>query len=59
MRLDRLLYITIMLTDHRKATPPDNAEHFGFSIRTIYRDIEAIIAAGIPVTSCQGYAFYN
>jgi predicted DNA-binding transcriptional regulator YafY len=55
MRLDRLLSITIMLINRRKVTAPDLAEHFGVSIRTIYRDIEAILEAGIPVTSCPGY----
>ncbi|MBN1761187.1 MAG: YafY family transcriptional regulator [Chitinispirillaceae bacterium] len=36
-------------------TTPDLAEHFGVSVRTIYRDIEAIQSAGIPVTSYQGH----
>ncbi len=55
MRLDRLLSITIMLINRRKVTAPELAEHFGVTIRTIYRDIEAIHSAGIPVVSYQGY----
>jgi predicted DNA-binding transcriptional regulator YafY len=55
MRLDRLLSITIMLINRRKVTAPDLSLHFGVSIRTIYRDIEAICSAGIPIVSCQGY----
>jgi predicted DNA-binding transcriptional regulator YafY len=55
MRLDRLLSITMMLINRRKVTAPELAEHFEVSIRTIYRDIEAIHSAGIPVVSCQGY----
>lgn len=55
MRLDRLLSITMMLINRRKVTAPDLAEHFDVSVRTIYRDIEAIASAGIPVTSYQGH----
>jgi predicted DNA-binding transcriptional regulator YafY len=55
MRLNRLLSITMMLVNRRKVTAPDLARHFDVSIRTIYRDIEAIQAAGIPVTSYQGH----
>ena len=55
MRLDRLLSITMMLVNRRRVTAPDLAGHFGVSIRTIYRDIEAIQSAGIPVTSYQGH----
>ena len=55
MRLDRLLSITMMLVNRRKVTAPDLAEYFGVSVRTIYRDIEAIQSAGIPVTSYQGH----
>jgi len=54
-RLQRLLAITIMLINRRKVTAGELAEHFDVSIRTIYRDIAAIQAAGIPVTSYQGY----
>ena len=55
MRLERLLAITIMLINRRRVTAPDLAEHFGVSIRTIYRDIDAIKAADIPVVSVPGY----
>lgn len=55
MRLQRLLAITIMLINRRKVTAPELADHFDISIRTVYRDIEAIQAAGIPVVSYQGY----
>ncbi len=55
MRLDRLLSITIMLINRRKVTAPELAERFGVSIRTIYRDIEAIHSSGIPVVSYQGH----
>ena len=55
MRLQRLLAITIMLINRRKVTAPELADYFAISIRTVYRDIEAIQAAGIPVVSYQGY----
>ena len=44
-----------MLINRRKVAAPELAEHFDVSIRTIYRDIEAIHSAGIPVVSCQGH----
>lgn len=55
MRLQRLLSIAIMLINRRKVTAPELAEYFDVSIRTVYRDIEAIQAAGIPVVSFQGH----
>ncbi len=35
-------------------TAPELAEHFEVSIRTIYRDIDILSAAGIPVYATQG-----
>jgi len=55
VRLHRLLSITMMLINRRRVTAPQLSEHFGVSIRTIYRDIEAIESAGIPVISYQGH----
>ncbi|MBD3419623.1 MAG: WYL domain-containing protein [Chitinivibrionales bacterium] len=55
MKIDRLLAIIVMLLNRRKATARELAEHFGVSIRTIYRDVESINNAGIPVVAYQGY----
>lgn len=54
MRLSRLLEATLMLVNRRSITAPFLAEHFGVSVRTIYRDFTAIEAAGIPVERYQG-----
>ena len=35
-------------------TAPQLAEHFEVSVRTIYRDIDALSAAGVPVYSTPG-----
>ena len=42
------------LLEKGKSTAPELAEKFEVSIRTIYRDLDAISAAGIPVYATQG-----
>lgn len=54
MKIERLLSIVLLLLNRRKITAPELAERFEVSVRTIYRDIEAIDAAGIPIVSFQG-----
>ncbi|RUM36698.1 MAG: YafY family transcriptional regulator, partial [Desulfobulbus sp.] len=54
MKLDRLLSIVIMLLNRQRVQAKDLADHFEVSTRTIYRDIEAINRAGIPVVTHQG-----
>ncbi|GAA0336848.1 YafY family protein [Oceanobacillus oncorhynchi subsp. oncorhynchi] len=54
MKLERLLSIIILLINHRMLQAKDLAERFEVSMRTIYRDIEAINAAGIPIVTYQG-----
>lgn len=54
MKIDRLLAITIMLINRPMITAKELSDKFEVSMRTIYRDIESIIAAGIPVVSWQG-----
>jgi predicted DNA-binding transcriptional regulator YafY len=54
MRLDRLLAITVLLLNRRKVTAKELAEYFEVSVRTIYRDIDAINMAGIPIISYSG-----
>lgn len=54
MKLDRLLRITMVLLDRKKVTAQELAEEFHVSIRTIYRDIDTLSSAGIPVFSYQG-----
>lgn len=54
MKIERLLSIILMLINRPQLTARELSEKFEVSIRTIYRDIETIIAAGIPVVSWQG-----
>ncbi|WP_152655227.1 YafY family protein [Oceanobacillus sp. CFH 90083] len=54
MKLERLLSIIILLINHRMLQAKDLAERFEVSVRTIYRDIDAINAAGIPIVTYQG-----
>lgn len=43
-----------MLINRPIVTAKELSDRFDVSIRTIYRDIESIAAAGIPVTACNG-----
>jgi predicted DNA-binding transcriptional regulator YafY len=54
MKLERLLTMTMILINRKKVTAQELAELFNVSVRTIYRDIETLSCAGIPVISQQG-----
>lgn len=54
MSNSRLFEILFYLLKHRKASAATLAEQFGVSVRTIYRDIDSLSAAGIPVYSTTG-----
>lgn len=54
MEQGRLFKIVYYLLDKGKATAPELAEKFEVSVRTIYRDLDAISAAGIPIYATQG-----
>ena len=54
MKIDRLLSIIIMLLNRDKIPAKELADKFEVSIRTIYRDIDTINQAGIPIISYQG-----
>ena len=48
-RLTRLTAILTQLQTKRLITATELAEKFGVSVRTIYRDIRALEASGIPI----------
>ena len=50
----RLLQILFILLEQGSTTAPELAEKFEVSTRTIYRDIDALSAAGIPVYAIRG-----
>jgi len=54
MQINRLFEIVYILLDKKTATAKEFAEHFEVSSRTIYRDIETLSAAGIPVYMSKG-----
>ncbi|WP_435923486.1 helix-turn-helix transcriptional regulator [Paenibacillus sp. DYY-L-2] len=54
MKLDRLLAITLELMAKKRVRASDLAARFEVSTRTIYREIELINQAGIPVVSFTG-----
>ncbi|MFZ5352855.1 MAG: helix-turn-helix transcriptional regulator [Bacillota bacterium] len=54
MKIDRLLAIVILLMNRKRISAKELAEYFEVNVRTIYRDIDAICQAGIPVAAYQG-----
>lgn len=54
MRSSRLLSILIQLQARGRAPALDLARRFGVSVRTIYRDVDQLSAAGVPVYAERG-----
>lgn len=54
MQLSRLFEIVYILLNKKSVTANELAERFGVSVRTIYRDIDMLSSAGIPVYASQG-----
>ncbi len=54
MRIDRMLAIIVILLNKDRISASELADKFEVSVRTVYRDIEAINMAGIPVISYSG-----
>jgi len=54
MRADRLLSILMMLQLHARTTASELAEQLEVSVRTIYRDIEALERSGVPIVTDRG-----
>lgn len=53
--IDRLIQIIFLLLRHENITAKQLAQELGVSTRTIYRDINTLSIAGIPITSQKGY----
>lgn len=54
MKTDRLVSIIMMLLAKKRTGARELADLFEVSVRTIYRDIESINMAGIPIRSIPG-----
>lgn len=54
MKESRLFKIVYYLLDKGKVTAAELAENLEVSVRTIYRDIDALSVAGIPIYTTQG-----
>ena len=54
MKVDRLVSIIMILLDKKRIGAQELADMFEVSPRTIYRDIDAINMAGIPVRGAAG-----
>jgi predicted DNA-binding transcriptional regulator YafY len=56
MRATRLVSLLLLLQLRGQLTAAELADHFGVSIRTIHRDVEALSDAGVPVEAVRGPA---
>lgn len=57
-RLERLLAIALFLGARRRVRASDVAERFAVSLRTVYRDMSALMAAGFPVEGNAGDGYH-
>lgn len=54
MRVNRLLSIVLIISSKGRVTAKELAEYFEVSVRTIYRDVEKIAEAGVPIAGNGG-----
>ncbi|MFF1906880.1 helix-turn-helix transcriptional regulator [Kitasatospora sp. NPDC058218] len=54
MKADRLLSILLLLQTRGQVSATELAERLEVSVRTIYRDVEALSSAGVPVYTERG-----
>ena len=54
MQINRLFEIVYLLLEKKQITAKELAEHFEVSTRTIYRDVETLSGAGIPIYMAKG-----
>jgi len=52
--MNRLFEIVYLLLEKKCTTSKELSEHLGVSVRTVYRDVETLSMAGIPIYTKQG-----
>jgi predicted DNA-binding transcriptional regulator YafY len=57
-RIDRLTAILIHLQTKKVVKAEEIAERFGMSLRTVYRDVKALMEAGVPIGSEAGKGYF-
>jgi predicted DNA-binding transcriptional regulator YafY len=57
-RTDRLMGLVAHLQSKKYQTAEQLAEHFGLSVRTVYRDLRAMNEIGVPVAFEAGRGYY-
>jgi len=54
MQISRMFEIVYLLHDRKTVTAKEMSDRFGVSARTIYRDVETLSGAGIPIYMSRG-----
>ena len=54
MKLERLMTITILLLNRKRIQAQELADRLEVSLRTVYRDLDSLGQAGIPIVSYTG-----
>jgi predicted DNA-binding transcriptional regulator YafY len=57
-RIDRLTAILIQLQSKRVVKAEEIADRFEISLRTVYRDVKALMEAGVPIGSEAGRGYF-
>lgn len=57
-RIDRLTAILIQMQTKRIVKAEEIAERFEISLRTVYRDVKALMEAGVPIGSEAGKGYF-